>query len=79
MLTDILMGDGMDREKKRFLNDSYALEALRETGYKSTAYAISELIDNSIDADANEIHIIAKEKHFPNIPGRHKYQIDETK
>lgn len=77
MLTDILMGDGMDREKKRFLNDSYALEALRETGYKSTAYAISELIDNSIDADANEIHIIAKEKHFPNIPGRHKYQIDE--
>ena len=67
----------MAKEKKRFLNDSYALESLRETGYKSTAYAISELIDNSIDAEANEIHLIAKEEHFPNIPGRHKYQITE--
>ena len=67
----------MAEEKKRYLNDSYALEALRETGYKNTAYAISELIDNSIDANASDIHLIAKEEHMPHARGRHKYHITE--
>jgi len=76
MRINILKGAGM-AEQKRFLNDSYALESLRETGYKNTAYAISELIDNSIDAEADDIHLIAKEEHMPHVKGRHKYQITE--
>ena len=75
-LTNILMEDGMANEQKRFLNDAYALESLRETGYKNTAYAISELIDNSIDAGAENINLVAQEEVNPNNP-RHPYRIAE--
>ena len=66
----------MANEQKRFLNDAYALESLRETGYKNTAYAISELIDNSIDAGAENINLVAQEEVNPNNP-RHPYRIAE--
>ena len=36
-----------------------ALEALKSGPYKNTAYAISELIDNSADAKATEIGVVA--------------------
>ena len=35
-----------------------AIETFRDNGYKDTASAISELIDNSIDAGAKNIQII---------------------
>ncbi len=72
-----LMEVGMAKEKKRFVNDSYALESLRETGYKNTAYAISELIDNSIDAGASEIRLVAKEEYNVGGSNRYRYKINE--
>ena len=39
-----------------------AIETFRDNGYKDTASAISELIDNSIDAGAKNIQIIVFEK-----------------
>lgn len=39
--------------------DSYlALTALRQVGYRNTATAIAELVDNSIQADADDIYIV---------------------
>ena len=35
------------------------LNALREAGYRSTATAVAELVDNSIEAGAKNIEIIA--------------------
>ena len=37
-----------------------AIQTFRDNGYKNTASAISELIDNSIDAKAKNIEIVRK-------------------
>ena len=37
------------------------IEAMRDSGYKDTNHALAELIDNSIDASANLVEIIAVE------------------
>ena len=37
------------------------LEAMRDSGYKSTDHALAELIDNSVDAGASLVEIIAVE------------------
>ena len=43
--------------------DAYlGLTALRQAGYRSTATAVAELVDNSIEAEANNIDIIAISK-----------------
>lgn len=39
-----------------------AIETVRDNGYNDTASAISELIDNSIDAKAKNIQILIFEK-----------------
>lgn len=41
-----------------------AIEAMRDNGYKNTAYAVAELIDNSIQAEANYVQLLCKEKDF---------------
>lgn len=43
------------------LSPQLTVKALRDSGYKSTAYAIAELIDNSIDADATNVDVIVVE------------------
>ena len=40
------------------VNSYLALNALRQVGYRSTATALAELVDNSIEAEANDIYII---------------------
>ena len=35
-----------------------AVKAMRDSGYRNTAYALAELIDNSIQADASEVELI---------------------
>ena len=40
------------------ISASFALQSLRNSGYKSSALAVAELIDNSIDAGASNIDII---------------------
>ena len=39
-----------------------ALKAFRDSGYKGTASAIAEIIDNSIEAESKNIDIIAFEE-----------------
>lgn len=47
---------------KDLINLTQYADALRSTGYKNIESAISEIIDNSIEAGAKEILIILKEK-----------------
>jgi hypothetical protein len=39
-----------------------AVKAMRDNGYKNAAYAIAELIDNSIQADADKVELLCGEK-----------------
>jgi hypothetical protein len=39
-----------------------AVKAMRDSGYKSTAYALAELIDNSIQAEASDVEVICIEE-----------------
>lgn len=39
-----------------------AIEAMRDNGYKNTAYAVAELIDNSIQAEANYVQLLCRER-----------------
>ena len=39
-----------------------AITAMRDSGYKNTAHALAELIDNSVQAGADEIEILCVEK-----------------
>jgi hypothetical protein len=41
-----------------------AVQAMRDNGYKNAAYAIAELIDNSIQAGATEVELLCGEKEF---------------
>lgn len=41
----------------KIANAALILKMLRDAGYKSTSYALAELVDNSIEAKANEIGI----------------------
>ena len=41
---------------------SFAIRALRDSRYHNTAYAIAELIDNSVDADAEQIELLCMEQ-----------------
>ena len=40
-----------------------AVKAMRDSGYRNTAYALAELIDNSIQAEASEVELICVEKY----------------
>lgn len=39
-----------------------AVKAMRDNGYKNAAYAIAELIDNSIQADATQVELLVAEQ-----------------
>ncbi len=41
-----------------------AVQAMRDNGYKNAAYAIAELIDNSIQAGASEVEMLCGEKRI---------------
>ena len=40
-----------------------AIKAMRDSGYKNTAYALAELIDNSVQANARNVELICVESH----------------
>lgn len=40
---------------------SLAIKAMRDSGYKNTAYALAELIDNSIQANASSVEVLCSE------------------
>ena len=55
--------------------DPNGVESLRDNGYRDTAMALSELIDNSIQASANKIEILLIER-LSNT-GRKEYLVNE--
>ena len=55
--------------------DPNGVESLRDNGYRDTAMALSELIDNSIQANANKIEILLIER-LSNT-GRKEYLVNE--
>ena len=40
-----------------------AITAMRDSGYRNTAYALAELIDNSVQANANSVDVICVEEY----------------
>lgn len=53
--------DTPSEEDASFIPADLAIRAMRDSGYKNTAYALAELIDNSVQAEANNIEIICIE------------------
>ncbi|NJW54162.1 ATP-binding protein [Salinimicrobium oceani] len=47
---------------KNKLYGSHYIERQRSSGYKSSTYAMAEIVDNSVDADASNVKIILSEK-----------------
>ena len=43
---------------------SFTIRALRDSRYHNTAYAVAELIDNSIEASAERIELLCQEQHM---------------
>ena len=42
-------------DERQYVPASLAIQAMRDSGYKNTAYALAELIDNSVQAGASKI------------------------
>ena len=56
---------------------NFTIRALRDSRYHNTAYAIAELIDNSIEADAQQIDLLCMEKH-QKVGSRSQRQVSEV-
>jgi hypothetical protein len=52
------------QEDASFIPADLAIQAMRDSGYKNTAYALAELIDNSVQADAKNIEIMCIEEYI---------------
>lgn len=50
-----------DGGKSHIIPPELAVKAMRDSGYKNTAFALSELIDNSVQAGATEVVLICKQ------------------
>jgi hypothetical protein len=48
--------------EQTYVPASLAIEAMRDNGYKNTAYAVAELIDNSIQAEADYVQLLCAEQ-----------------
>ena len=52
-------------------------ESSRDAGYKNAAYALGELVDNSIQADAKDVDIIMFESNVRSTRGRRSWLVQE--
>lgn len=52
----------MTENKQPIVSAKLAIEAMRDNGYKNTATAVAELIDNSIQAGGSKIELLIMEK-----------------
>ena len=50
-------------QSKLYISPSVVIESMRDNGYKNTAYATAELIDNSIQAGATCVRLVCFEKY----------------
>ena len=48
-------------EKSKIVNASMFLDALKNSGYKGTDNAVAEIVDNSFDAEANNVFVIGEQ------------------
>ena len=55
---------------------NFTIRALRDSRYHNTAYAIAELIDNSIEADAELIELLCMEE-FQMVKSRERQRVSE--
>ena len=53
-----------------------AIKAMRDGGYKNTAYALAELIDNSVQAQAKDVELICIEK-FRDVNGKNLKRLNQ--
>lgn len=53
-----------------------AMVAMRDNGYKNTAYALAELIDNSIQAGGRDVEVLCSERE-EQLPHRVRRRIDQ--
>ena len=53
----------MQRLDGEIIPPELAVRAMRDSGYKNTAYALAELIDNSVQADATSVEVICIEEY----------------
>lgn len=54
--------DELKNEDRSLFPSNFTIRALRDSRYHNTAYAIAELIDNSIEANAGHIDLLCMEK-----------------
>jgi hypothetical protein len=52
----------LEEEDASIIPPDLAIQAMRDSGYKNTAYALAELVDNSVQAKANSIEIFCIEE-----------------
>ena len=53
----------MQRLDGEIIPPELAVKAMRDSGYKNTAYALAELLDNSVQANATSVEIICIEAY----------------
>lgn len=72
------MGDSVTGEGNnyRIVSPSLTVKAMRDSGYKNTAYALAELIDNSIDAKATLVQVFACESPIEGA-AQTRYRVDK--
>ena len=52
----------MSNNTHSIVSETKFVQSTRDTGYRSTAAAIAELIDNSIQAEASQIRVMVQKK-----------------
>ena len=69
------LADLKDRDRSLFPG-SFTIRALRDSRYHNTAYAIAELIDNSVEAEAQRIEILCQEE-FVQVGSQRRWRISK--
>lgn len=60
-----------------FLAGSHAINSFRKSGYKNVAYALGELVDNSIQEDAFAVDILIAEEQVPSASKKLVWRVQE--
>lgn len=66
----------MFENSKSYIRPSVVINSMRDNGYKNTAYAVAELIDNSIQAKADCVRLVCFEK-LKQVGSRTVTEVDE--
>ncbi len=70
------MTNDIEVDDASFIPADLAIQAMRDSGYKNTAYALAELIDNSVQAEACNCEIICLEE-FVQLSARARKRLCE--